>query len=252
MAPELTAEELGAAMDGCVAEVLWEVACDAPPVDAFAVAYALGVVVAEDANQASRARYARWADTNSSGDTRVILVRPEDRPERRQWAVAHEIGELTAHRVFYRLGVLPTDVAPTDRESIANGLASRLLLPTAWLRRDGAELDWDLLDLKQVYATASHELIARRWLEACRMPVVVTVMDHAEVSWRRTNFAGVRPPLFLAEREAWRECHESGLAVEFASRQASVERARCWPVHEPAWRREVLLTELPEVDGWDL
>ena len=34
----------------------------------------------------------------------TIVVGPAERPEREQWAVAHEIGESVAYRVFDALG----------------------------------------------------------------------------------------------------------------------------------------------------
>ena len=49
---------------------------------------------------------------------------------------------------------------------MANNLAGRLLLPTAWFVADAAAENWDLIALKHRYATASHELIARRMLES--------------------------------------------------------------------------------------
>ena len=119
-------------------------------------------------------------------------MRPEPRLERRQWAVAHEIGEHVAYRVFLQWGVDPRETAPKAREAVANNLAGRLLLPTAWFAADGAACGWDLLALKARYRTASHELIARRMLE-CRPPVIISIFDHRRISFRRSNFpAGCR------------------------------------------------------------
>ena len=86
-------------------------------------------------------------------------------------AVAHEIGEHIAYRVFARWGADPVETAANAREQVANWLAGRLLLPTAWFAADGTACGWDLLALKARYNTASHELIARRMLE-CRPPVM--------------------------------------------------------------------------------
>jgi len=86
----------------------------------------------------------------------------EPRLERRQWAVAHEVGESIAQRVFVRMGVSFVDIPPAGRERVANHLASCLLLPRDWLISDGEAVEWDLTELKKIYSTASHELIARR------------------------------------------------------------------------------------------
>ena len=79
----------------------------------------------------------------------TIVVGPAERPERLQWAVAHEIGESVAHRVFSALGVDPQAAPENAREQVANHLASCLLLPRDWFAADGSELDWDLFALKQ-------------------------------------------------------------------------------------------------------
>ncbi|MEA1952135.1 MAG: ImmA/IrrE family metallo-endopeptidase, partial [Planctomycetota bacterium] len=72
-----------------------------------------------------------------------ILLRPDPRAERRQWAVAHEIGEHVAWRVFGRLGVDPREAGPDSRESVANQLAGRLLLPGEWFEADAVACGWD-------------------------------------------------------------------------------------------------------------
>ena len=49
-----------------------------------------------------------------------IFIRPDPRPERLQWAVAHEIGESRAADVFRRLGVRAVEAAAGAREMVAN------------------------------------------------------------------------------------------------------------------------------------
>ena len=78
-------------------------------------------------------------------------MRPEPRLERQQWAVAHEIGEHVAYHVFAHWGVDPREAAPNARETVANNLAGRLLLPTAWFAADAAACGWDLMALKARY-----------------------------------------------------------------------------------------------------
>ena len=73
-----------------------------------------------------------------------ILLRPDPRPERLQWAVAHEIGESCAYQVFERLAVDPHEAPPGSREMVSNQLAARLLLPREWFGDDARRLAWDL------------------------------------------------------------------------------------------------------------
>ncbi|MEX0642434.1 MAG: ImmA/IrrE family metallo-endopeptidase [Pirellulales bacterium] len=248
MLPEIPADEFADALDACVGGVLWETGVEQPPVDALVVAGRLGMVVAQDRNLPGRARFARLADERGSEcGQATIVVGPAERPEREQWAVAHEIGECVAYRVFDTLAVRPELAPPHARELVANHLAGCLLLPRPWFAVDGSALDWELFKLKRRYSTASHELIARRMLEM-RPPIVITVCDLGRVAWRRSNASG-RPPRMLPEDlTVWRESHATGLPCRamLDSSATGLESVRCWPIHEPDWKREILRSEIAE------
>ncbi len=246
MLPEIPAEEFAAALDACAAGVLWEAGVEGPPVDALAVADRLGLVVARDDWTDCRARFVRLSDgAREAEGLGTIVVGPAERPEREQWAVAHEIGESVAHRVFAALGVR-ADAAPEGaRETVANHLASCLLLPRGWFADDGPAVDWDLAALKARYATASHELIARRMLEMLP-PVVVTLCDLGRVNWRRGNISGRIPPLLPEEHTVWQRTHTTGqpAAATLDPATTGLERVRAWPVHEPDWKREIIRSDI--------
>jgi hypothetical protein len=104
-----------------------------------------------------------------------------------------------------------------------------------------------LLELKQHFSTASHELIARRMLD-CPPPVIVTVVDSGRVTFRGANVAGRAPPLDNAERQCQRQANESGQPASYDAASMSV---RAWPIHEPNWRREIIRTELLHADDLD-
>jgi hypothetical protein len=239
MLPELTQDEFSAALDAVAADVLRAARADGPPIDAFELARSLGLVVAWDPGQQGRGRIVRlrsFADAPTQGS---ILLRPEPRRERLQWAVAHEIGETCACQVFDHLRVDPREAPPGAREMVANQLAGRLLLPQAWFARDALRSGWDLPDLKERYRTASHELIARRMLDFAT-PVIITVFDHARCTFRRGNFPGRLPPPSSLEWTAWRTAHEDSHATQEADAHC---RVQAWPVHEPQWKREILRSE---------
>jgi Zn-dependent peptidase ImmA (M78 family) len=241
---EIPAEQYAAALETCAQELLREAEVAAPPVDAVYVARRLGLDVASDGAMDVRARFVRLAGVGQG----TILVADDPRPERRQWAVAHEIGESVARRVFELVGVAPVDIPPGGRERVANRLASSLLLPRQWFAADGAAVNWDLSALREIYRTASHELIARRMLEIGPR-VIVTLFDQGHPKWRRTNQPGRTPPLTPHERQTWRRSFESGrfAAYDAVDLPDGIADVRCWPVHEPGWRREILRAEL---DGW--
>src|SRR6185436_10433959 len=139
--------------------------------------------------------------------------RPDDRPERRQWAVAHELGESMAHELFADAGIDAAEMDPETREQAANLVASRLLLPTVWFLDDAHRFVGDLSVLKHRYETASHELIAFRLLDLPQ-PTVITVFDQGRQTRRRGNGASRVPPLARAEQECWLAVRRFGRAQE--------------------------------------
>jgi hypothetical protein len=248
MIAEIVEDEFAAALDACSAEILWEAGVFEPPVDALAVAAGLGLDVARDLVMPARGRFVRLAANSGRNIDRggTIVVGAAERPEREQWAVAHEIGESTAYRVFERLGVAFDEALPNARELVANRLASSLLLPRRWFAADGPELGWDLMALKERFATASHELIARRMLEM-RPAIVITVCDLGRIGWRRSNVTARPPALAPEERAVWQEAHISGLpATTMLDSESGLQHVTCWPIHEPGWKREILRSDVIE------
>jgi hypothetical protein len=242
MFPELTREELAAGLDRVVEAILAEAGVRSPPVDALSMAQTLGLVVALDDRQEGRARYVRLGERWAARSRATILLRPEPRFERRQWAVAHEIGEHIAHRVFNQWGSDPRETAANAREQVANWLAGRLLLPTLWFAADAAACQWDLLALKARYRTASHELIARRMLE-CRPAVVISIFDQRRLSFRRSNVSGRVPPPSPAEIECWNGVHERCRPLRTRQGPSLIQG---WPIHEEGWQREILRMEVEQ------
>lgn len=246
---EITQEELTDALERTVTEVLWEARVIEPPVDAVLAAQRLGLALMTDTRAVHRGRCVRLEAGAESMTTSAILLAPEDRPERRQWTVAHEIGEWAAQRMLAHLDLDPAGEEDPLRERCANAFAGALLLPRRWFLADGHDLDWDLGALKARYATASHELIARRMLEM-PAPAVITLFDHGRRVWRRGT-EGLRvPPLLRAEEACQRRAYLSGKPAEADSNcdGAGHVRVRCWPVHEPGWRREIMRTEVQECE----
>lgn len=245
MAPDSTFGGATEYCDRAARDVLRKAGVGGPPVDAVTVARAVGLTVTADDRQSGRARLVRLKGRGPA-DGGSILVRREPRLERMQWAVAHEIGESLAGEVFDRIGWLPGEWGDAAREQVANLLASRLLLPTEWLRDDAQRASWDLWELKHRYSTASHELIARRMLDF-ETPAIVTVFDQGRITWRRSNLPGRMPALSQPERQCLECAAKSGMLTRIASDEAII---RAWPVHEPDWRREIMLTELKEAVDW--
>lgn len=246
---DISPRDWSSALEATAEELLWEADVHEPPVDALLVTMRLGLVVTQDLTLPARAQFVRLG---GEGDTQqlevpTIVLGENDRFERRQFAVAHEIGEFAAVRLFDRLAIDPRQVPQGSREQVANSLAGRLLLPGRWFRNVGLACDWDLLELREQFWTASHELVARRMLDMSP-PVIITVFDQGSITWRRSNF-GPSTPLAACEQEAWSECHHWGHAASGSESEWGLT-TRCWPIHEPDWRREILRTEVEMDDSW--
>src|SRR4051812_48819313 len=102
MLADIPEDEFAAAIDATASEALWEAGASEPPVDALAVAEGLQLVVAHDYSMLYRGRFVRLAECheNTAGAGQgTIVVGAAERPERKQWAVAHEIGESIAYRI---------------------------------------------------------------------------------------------------------------------------------------------------------
>jgi IrrE N-terminal-like domain len=240
MLSDISPCDLAAAIDGVVADVLCEAGVESPPVDALAVARRLGCQVAWDDSQPGRARIVRSAASSTQMVT--ILLRPEPRRERRQWAIAHEVGEQAAARVFARLALDPRACSADARERVANHFAGRLLVPQPWFEQQGRACRWDLFALKATFATASHELLARRMLEA-GPTIVITMWDQGYVTLRAAS-AGYRPP---PPHDVELQCRAAAIATGLPAHVlCELGDARGWPIHEPDWRREIVRFEL-----WD-
>lgn len=244
----LSRMEIAQTLDAQVEQLLAEYGCTEPPVDALAIAAGLGLELLWDDSQAGRGRIVQFGPDDELGTAprESIFLRHDPRPERVQWAAAHEIGEARAEILFRELSIDPRDGDTRDgavREQLANEWASRLLIPTAWFRAAAREHDWELPALKQTFSTASHELLARRMLDF-ESPVVVSLFDLGRLSWRRGNLPYRVPPLTAAERQLWRQVHESGEGAVL--RDGGTIRG--WAIHEPHWQREILRYELEEFE----
>jgi Zn-dependent peptidase ImmA (M78 family) len=237
MLDDLPRDEVLAVVDRAVRELLDAAHVTEPPVDAIALAQRhLGMVVCLDRSQPQRGRAQR------SAGRKQIFLRPEPTEERHQWTVAHEIGEHFKSTLLERLGAEPGETRAMAGESLANLFANRLLVPTSWLAADAPACGYDVLALKQRYRTASHEVIAWRFLDLPE-PCVITVIDNDHVSRRRSNSFRVTRQLEPAERECQRYVNERG-KPHVVRKGAWI--AQGWPVHGTDWKREILRSVVEE------
>ena len=231
MNEDLAREEVLAKIDTFVEELLRGGGVDQPPVDAIQLAQRhLGMIVALDRRQAARGRAQR-----TSGRPQIFL-KPEPTEERHQWTVAHEIGEHLKVQLLQRLGVDPEQTRAMAGESLANLFAHHLLVPTCWFASDAPQLDNDVLQLKQRYRTASHEVVALRLLDLPE-PAIITIIDNDHISRRRSNAWRVRKQLEPIEERCQRYVHYYSRPKVLREEGWTVHG---WPVHQTDWKREIL------------
>lgn len=227
-------DRLYQAMDDFSLECLRQSALAFPPVDTFQLARALGLEIVFNDAQPHRACCVRLVGRQRPQG--LIVLRPDPRPERLHWAVAHELGEHLLPAFCRQEQLSPWEITPSQREWLANQLAKRLLLPMPHFARDVRRHQAHLHTLKERYGTASFEVIARRLLDLPE-PLILTIADQGTISSRQKNFPGRMPPLSPLERHLWQLTHQTG---QDHFQENSSHSVHAWAIHEPQWRREIL------------
>ena len=237
MREDLTREEVTHAVDQLVAELLDAAGVTEPPVDAIKLAQAhLGMIVCLDNRQPQRGRAQR------SAGQKQIYLRPEPTEERHQWTVAHEIGEHMKTKLLERLSIEPQETRAMAGESLANLFAHHLLVPSEWYASDVPAVEYDLLVLKKRYRTASHEVLALRMLD---LPAscIITIIDNDHIHKRRSNAWPVRKELAPPEEKCRTWVNKHGKPRSIRDDGWTVQG---WPVHQTAWKREILRSVIDE------
>jgi Zn-dependent peptidase ImmA (M78 family) len=231
MREDLCREEVVAAVDRMVEELLTAAGVDKPPVDTIRLAQGhLGMHVCLDREQPQRGRAQRAAGR------RQIYLRPEPSEERHQWTVAHEIGEHFKVQLLERLDIAPDQTRAMSGESLANLFAYHLLVPGCWLASDASACGYDLLELKRSYRTASHEVVAWRLLDL-PAPCIITIVDNDHIYRRRSNAWQVKRELAPAEKACQQYVNKFSRPRVIQENGWTVQG---WPVHQADWKREVL------------
>jgi hypothetical protein len=227
---DLTREEVHAAADAVIAELLERAGVAEPPVDAVVLAQGtLGLRVCLER------RPQRGRPKRGDGPP-LIYLDPDEGEDRHQWIVAQEIGKILQTGLLRRLGIDPAEKRGLGGESLPNLLAQRLLVPTHFLAAEAPRLDYDVEKLHERFRTAGHEAVALRLLDLPE-PCVIAIVDNGHVHRRRSNALRVNKELSPAEKECQKYVnHYSRPKVV----RAGGWTVHGWPVHRPDWKREIL------------
>lgn len=226
MNENLTREEIHHAVDRFVEDLLAEAGQIAPPADALALLRKLGLAIRPDPPR--RGKPTAMPPTEAS-------------EESRQLKAAIQLGEHVKPALLQRLGLSPGPRASMGL-SLPNLFAHHFLAPSCWYACDARAADWDILDLKRSYSTATHELLAWRLLDLPE-PCAITVVDDDRVTGRRGNAWRVNRILAEAEQECQRYVHHYSRPRRVVSGAWTVQG---WPIHRPDWKREILRSVVEE------
>jgi Zn-dependent peptidase ImmA (M78 family) len=237
---DISRDEVVAVIDAEVDALLDAAGITAPPVDAIVLARNhLGMIVCLDEEQQQRGRAQR------TRGQRHIFLRPEPTAERHQWTVAHEIGEHMKVQLLERLRLAPEEMRAMSGESLANLFAYHLLVPTRWFHDEAPAREYDLLELKRRYATASHEVIAWRFLDL-PAPCIITIIDNDRIHRRRSNAWRIKRVLNPVEEKCRQYVHDHSEPCTLREAGWTVQG---WPVHQLGWKREILRSVMEEWDA---
>jgi hypothetical protein len=220
MLDDMPPEEILAAVERLVRELLDAAELRGPPVDAVALARQY---LPPEAQQPRRGRRRSEADDAMT-------------EEQKQWAAAQQVGRHLRDVLFERLGVEAEAGRGLAGSSLTNLFAPRLLLPADWFAADAAALDFDVLKLKERYPTCTHETIALRLLDLPE-PCIITVLDEGRVVRRRSNAWPVRRELEPVEQKCQHAISRSGRPRVVRADNWTVQG---WPIPMTSGARVIL------------
>jgi len=228
---DLARDDVVQCVDRFVQELLTQAGVEGPPVDAVALARHLGLDLDESRRRGRK---------KPSGEEAPRAATPEAQ----QWDAAQAIGEHYKATLLERLGFAPDEKRPLLGESLSGLFARHLLVPGAWFASDAPSCGYDLLQLKDRYRTATHEVIAFRLLDLPE-PCIITVVEDDRVHRRRSNAWPVKKRLEPAEAECRRCVTHDG--------EPQVVRSGAWTVWGwPVWqggRNREILSSVVDIDA---
>jgi hypothetical protein len=232
---DFSQDELLDVIERLVGGLLERAGATTPPVDALHIAeehLGLPVEVVEPAEEDDTGRRRPRRRGNREG----IQLSPEMTPEQQQKIAADGIARLLLPDVLRKLGVAPGTENKPVAAQIRGLIVPRILVPTRLLRAAPRECKYDLLALKELFATATEEMIALRFLDL-DSPCVIAIVDDGVVAVRRGNRFPVTKKLESAEQV----CHDRVAALELPQRVRVAEwMCQGWPIAQRRFRRIIL------------
>ncbi len=238
---EFSQEELVEIIDRMIAGMMERAGITTGSVDALALAdHHLGIPIevvepAEEDESGKRRPRSRGANAGT------ITLTTDMSEEQRQRVAADGIARLLLPDICKKVGMMLGSESKQFVTFVRGLVIPRVLIPTRAFRSALRECRYDVPALKRIFATASMEMIALRFLdldETC----VVSIVDDGVVASRRGNRVAVSRKLEAAEQE----CVERITELELPHRARKGDwTAHGWPVPDRPFRR-ILLRAVPD------
>ncbi len=230
---DVSQEEVYEACDRLIAGLLERAGITGPPVDALRLADEhLGMPVSHLEPEEDERGRPRPRSPRPEG----IVISPHMTEEQRQTVAAQAIARDLLPDLLRKVGIVPGSESKPVGTSLRGLVVSRLLLPTRFLRTALRETRSDLLALKRVFSTASHEAIALRLLDL-DTPLVIAIVDDGVVATRRGNRMPVNHKLTAVEEQCLAEVMARDLPFKARGDGWTVDG---WPIPDRPFRRVVL------------
>ncbi|VTR92246.1 Uncharacterized protein OS=Planctomyces brasiliensis (strain ATCC 49424 / DSM 5305 / JCM 21570 / NBRC 103401 / IFAM 1448) GN=Plabr_2240 PE=4 SV=1 [Gemmata massiliana] len=237
---DFSQEELVETIDRLVAGLIERAGVTAGPVNALALAeHHLGIPVqfVEPAEEDESGR--RRPRSRPAGNGITLTTDMSD--EQRQRAAAGGIALLLMPEIFRKLSVPLGSESKQFQAHVRGLVVPRVLIPSRLFRAALRDCKYDVPALKQVFSTASMEMVAARLLDL-DAPCVIAVVDDGVVASRRGNRAPAARKLEAAEQE----CVDRVTELDLPHRARVGEwTAWGWPVPDRPFRR-ILLRAVPD------
>jgi predicted transcriptional regulator len=238
---EFSQEELIEVIDRMIAGMMERAGVTTGPVDALTLAddhLGIPIEVVEPAEEDENGKCRPRSRGANSG---TITLTTDMSNEQRQRVAADGIARLLLPDISKKVGMVLGSETKQFVTFVRGLVVPRVLIPTRAFRAALRECRYDVFALKRIFATASMEMIALRFLdldETC----VVSIVDDGVVATRRGNRVAVSKKLEAAEQE----CVDRIMELDLPQRARKGEwTAQGWPVPDRPFRR-ILLRAVPD------
>lgn len=230
---DFSQEDVYEACDRLIAGLLERAGVAGPPVDALKIAeehLGIPVEMAEEDDEEGHGR-PRQRRTGAG-----VSLNPRMTEDQRQSVAAAAIARDLLPDLLRKLGVMPGSESKQAAAGFRGLLASRLLVPARFLRAAVRSCGFDLMALKSVLSTASHEAIALRLLDL-EEPCVIAIVDDGVVATRRSNSVPADKKLLAEEEKCVNQVTARDLPHKVRGNGWTVHG---WPIPDRPFRRVVL------------